>query len=704
METIDLQVALRPPRVVFIYSSQSHVNKIIEINTKLWGGLFNPILTKREFKKLHDRIVFDFLVPLVKLEKNIEKIYEHKIIKEADFFANSPAFLNSLDLLPTITQITEPVREVKSSARKKDKRRASFYFGNLPHNTVSLDPYNKLKDFGFVDRNWINDAFIRSWFTPLSLMALQLRFTFRGRPMNQNGLMVVSRPLSLKDFVYAWNLRSSGYKLTVIYEDEIPSLSTQIKEFGESKINKVGANRHITIYPNIFAHHSQIQKIAQLIQTNVPQVPFIFCDLEGGFSEGIQKALFATTDWVNKSTTLEQSFIKVDVPEIPLISQVESDAKVGCMFQIPFGAKKGGVLFPPPNIKQKELAYVGLSSPSDGIRIHEDLITKFDYNFGKVFLSFNSFFDFWGRFFKLEHNLSLHLSKPGINMVKIISALGGLQGGCRILKLPATREILHSLQNDKHLTISDTKQIIGKAWGNAKVEHGLHFFNKNNLIDQLCIRGITKQGYILKCKECENTKWYPLGSVSQNWICDFCDFKQRTSLLRDNHIGIKANGLFQIRGGAQGALTSILTLWRFNAHENNPIFLPSFVLKNEKGVDVLECDFLALQSGRGGRPELILGESKSKGELKAKDFSQIIKLRKLIGLDDVYFCFSFLHDDIQGKLKTNLARSQKKNNKTIILAAGELNPYETWNCFPKYHQKHFVSIDDLSQATVQKYL
>ncbi len=149
------------------------------------------------------------------------------------------------------------------------------------------------------------------------------------------------------------------------------------------------------------------------------------------------------------------------------------------MFQIPFGASKGNVLFHPPNVKQKELAYVSMSAPTDWIRIHEDFITKFDYNFGKAFLSFSSFFDFWVRFFKFEHNLSLQLSKPGINMTKIISALGGLQGGCRILKLPAAREILHNLQHDKHLTIAELNPY--ETWNCFPKYHQKHFVSLEDL-------------------------------------------------------------------------------------------------------------------------------------------------------------------------------------------------------------------------------
>ncbi len=707
MENIDLRVASRPPRIAFVYRTQAHVDKIVSYCTKLWGGQFNLMLTKSEFKKIHNDLIFDFVVPLVKLDAVLEKQHEHKTISETEFFSAVPMFVSNDDILPALQKMKDPVRDLKSNLRNKDKRRASFYFGHLGNDQATLSGYGKLNDFNIVSGGqWIVDVFDRSYFTPLSLMGLDLKFVYAERPMNVNSLFVVQSPLSMEKFVTAWNLRACGHRINIVYEDEIPTLAAIIKKFGETKINRVGANQDFVVNPNIITDRSDIQRIVQSVQTNVQGVPFVFCDTKSELAEALRKSHFSMTDWENKTASIDNRLLKVDAPSGNLISQIESDGKVGVTFQTPFGAGHGrDVLFHPPAVRQKELAYLGMSAPSDMVRIHDDFLTKFENcSYGKLLLSFNNFFDFWSRFFKIEHGLTLQISKPGKNVLKIISSLGGLQGGCRILKLPSTRALLHKLQGDRHLTIAEAKQIINQNWGAANPGPGLHFFSKTNLIDQLCTRGIAKQGYVLPCKECENSKWYALGSVTQTWTCDFCDASQRTPLLVDKFIGIKANGLFQIKGGAQGALTSVLTLWRFNAHNMNPIFLPSFVLKNDQGQEVLECDFMALQNGRGGKPEIIIGESKSKGDLKSKDFSQLVKLKKMMGIEDVYFCFAFLHDTIQSGLKTKLSKFQKKHEKTIVLATGELNPYEIWDSFPAYGRRHIVSLEDLSQATAQKYL
>jgi hypothetical protein len=429
---------------------------------------------------------------------------------------------------------------------------------------------------------------------------------------------------------------------------------------------------------------------------------FVFGTIEYFEREALKTDHVARTEWEDIDARVEHHMISFKPPILGVPRAEGIKTRLGVDFKLPRDRTQNDIFFRPPKIENVESFYF---STQDDVSIHFNEVTKFVFlQLGRCWVGLNSYRDFWLRFFHRKKKLRLETSKPGKNMQKIISALGGLEGA-RILKLGATRKLLFELQSDKPLLIDTTNKILGMNWKGIGHDYGLHRLDQKNILEYLCLNRILRQGYMLECTECMNQKWYALDEIGSRWKCDFCEALLPTPLLKKNLHAVKANGLFQISGGAYGAFTSILTLWRFSNSfgRRGDINHLSFVLKDEKKNEVLECDLLLSIREMDESITVICECKSSAGKLTEKDYSQALKLKDMIGAEEVFICFSFLISKIEGDLKEQLIKFHKIYPKLIILGLDELEPYETWDCFPEEH-KYIRNVEHLSEASLEKYL
>lgn len=201
-----------------------------------------------------------------------------------------------------------------------------------------------------------------------------------------------------------------------------------------------------------------------------------------------------------------------------------------------------------------------------------------------------------------------------------------------------------------------------------------------SLYDYVIENGFFRLGARVKCPGCFRNSWYSLEDIRDSFVCPKClnSFSALGNLesAGDKPWHYRTAGPFSIPNYADGAYGVLLSLHFFNRLKMGSSDLSitpvmSFTVESPDGEKV-EIDFAAFWRGRGreGKVELIIGECKTYGEFKDKDFKRMEYLAQALGEKPV-LVFSTLRESLGTEEKKRIIR-MAETSPVMILTAREL--------------------------------
>ncbi len=719
METVRLTTYFRPPKIAFVVEDANQTVKVMELCTVLWGGYFNEIYRSKD-PDLLDRIKESDFIVRCGNSLTFPKSLEDKVVPFQKLFFESDLSKGLIYFDTTEVYQELQKREVNAAIPSSPPKALidRFRFGAFPSYvpTNYEQAYRQLLKPETIDSNPKRPVSKNGGpHFPIELTALDLLLFIGSSNYDIGTIYLLGDPTNFEDVALAWTLRSRGNQVCFI---DRSNLVADVKETNEW--------RKAEISPSIQDEIEEMNRYQDRVFISSRDLEGDKAILEDLSKDlGIHRVVKPTDFWANTKDTFayfprteskdQMGFLEDQTLtfELHLPPYLENASRlldnIGVCFELStlYSGSENGLLHCIPPVEHSERFLLGEVGQSEGARVHGKTVTLFEGLFGStktVYL--NSPWEFWRSHF-WSKDLEMRPSKAGHNVKNIISTYGGIDPGCRVLKLPAVRKVLQLLQNDKSLGKSGLLSEVSKLLPDSNQERGLNFINRQDILSVLCKRGFLRQGYRFCCGQCHNSAWYSLSDVTDDWKCIFCGHQAHTPHLSEKILEFKSNGLFQIAGNAQGALTSLLVLWRFNHLRSlgKMDYIPSFELYKQGGGNaVLECDLLLMIGERPeGKAEVILVEGKSENSFRQEDIDRILELESLTGIS-CYLCFAATKKNYTSDEVEMFMELYGKHPKIIFLTAQELVPYDLRDAFPNYNKKYILTVEDLSLATIQKHL
>jgi len=201
------------------------------INSVLWGGIFNPIISITPYNKMQGLLKTfdpDYLVDLThgSLPKSLDEIYNKRIITATDLVVNNHYNQRQLNIGLRMEIIHDYIRQsegrlnrhfrfiLQKDAPDEWKAYISFSLGDfrsLPNIDINYyEEYNntaRAVELVFNPKNIIKDY--ESWMSPIDATAYDIR-KIGGRGACSFFIAYIGDHTNLQDLLEFWNIRATG--------------------------------------------------------------------------------------------------------------------------------------------------------------------------------------------------------------------------------------------------------------------------------------------------------------------------------------------------------------------------------------------------------------------------------------------------------------------------------------------------------------
>lgn len=721
-KTITINRRLRPIRLGFLVSPSDvqMLQRVIQINTCLWGGRFNPILPF--FKKTHPSLVEgryrpparsivagyiegfspDYLV--VKDRKAVSNLLPEKRIIELSEIVqpkNDQPFSFGLEAPYLYLDLYE--KEFKFQRRHpikvllpytKDKKLALFYktlFGDFPSDE-GLEYIERLyrdyfdaKEQEINPTEFFNTLFERSLLYPLQAgnISLKPQNPDRGR---QIFFMDATSPLDLMDF---WNLRATGRSV-------LP-LPIQLVDHGIKEISAFVKRNHVPDKHNKSIMHNttiicsrsckSTDMGAFIKKLNIPDQSLIGQHWYPRLWD--EWARTETYEGIGTVTAKEDSIAVVAsggrvtfsqlMPDFA--DQVSGERTPNWINVINFSESEkltGAPVIPPGIANLDRILHDG--------SVHSKWATQE----GIIVPCMN-----WGRsqFWELptaqnlfqaymeQFGFQMELSSAGKITLQVLRAIGGIWG----IGSFSNEEVLKKLEGMAR-GIAESEDPASPAAPKvraATVSHRtwwslLQRINDNNPkiaenhLKNLLKSDVFRAGLRLQCPQCSQHTWFSLEQLNEKVECERClqSFSFPMFPPSEDAWHYRTVGPFSIEGYAHGSYCTLLTAnFLFGHHfHGETSWIPSTILKNPKQkITEIEIDFAAFwrvyDFGKRTSPVLVFGECKTFDQFKAKDVKRMATIAD--AFPGAVIVFSTLRKKLEDKEKHLIASLANKGRKHL---------------------------------------
>jgi hypothetical protein len=254
-----------------------------------------------------------------------------------------------------------------------------------------------------------------------------------------------------------------------------------------------------------------------------------------------------------------------------------------------------------------------------------------------------------------QRGYKAEVSSAGKITSEVVRSLGGIHRA----DLLADKDILRLLNDMAHGSAveeeqgGDTSSCKGKTRANTVTRGTLlgvllkRYHNDRNFagerLEQLVSLGVVRVGLRIQCPQCAQHTWFGLDSLSEKLNCERClnEFGFPSANPDLAKWQYRAVGPFSVENYAQGSYCTVLAL--HTLAKISPYGLtwsPSLNLTPTRG-DSIECDFAAVCARRAYEPRhitLVLGECKTFDRFEAKDVRRARTLAKAFPGAAIAFC------------------------------------------------------------------
>jgi len=506
MKTTDFFVGYRPVRLGLLVrdSNLEDLLSAIELNTLLWGGIFNPIVPVGESNQLLvDNLInslqVDFLLPMSQeaellavpkkyshLDNHIARVYG---IYQEDWKTKKKV-LSYADINHLIDFFWE--KEFKHAEKGASNCVSVSWDSNDKLKNMLAAEFGFFGDQGSFKRNFYKNyldglrakriAVQKSIPSILSSMIPPIEFTksrlsYSADEYREAGLFV-GDPNDFHDLVNFWNVRASGRGVSFFPFNAIK----RAKKFAQTKIdnlNKVPNRYHddYSSYERLYIYHTSIdfescKKISSIFKS---KRPFSYYNVGDQFWN---KKYFKTSeprfDDENVTAMIDNDGdgvcrVTIPLPPKPLSSEIFETQQyvitVRALSEYSFGEY---TLSPPYLPDLNEFFRREISLGGDSVRVGRDRIGFIDHS--RIQASINLYLlkkqQLLIKLFE-RAGLKTELSTAGRLANLIVKKMGGLED-CRVFQIRGVRELTKT--RTKNIGWSDASKIVYKN-GFQKYKH-----------------------------------------------------------------------------------------------------------------------------------------------------------------------------------------------------------------------------------------
>lgn len=748
MATTQIGIKYKPIRIGFLVRENEipDVVKVAEINTLLWGGIYNRlIVVGKDLKFPKIQILaydIDILIALT-TSPEIEKVIStfdylrdpHRISEGVVYEGDWRAHKNTVAFLG-IENVTNRYwnSEYKNSQKKysncalpnwdTDNALSNLFillYGKYPDDLNLKIDYKKAfekrmkaRKVDIVSRKSI-PGILGSTIHPLQLTQIDLRLY--GGSSRESGVFVGDEK-SFKDMVSFWNLRASGIDLAFLSVNTPSNFYTYIKAFAKRIDNR--HFRYLKETDDILIHYGEVDEelvksVSSKVQTNKRKI--LHHHTWGEYQSSYAVPILGST---STTMTVEQKHGKyschITLPEKKFVELDENESQSMAVIVTPYGEfEYPNHTLHLPRIKQlneqfsREVAYDPweLRTDEDGV----SCITQTrDTHLNLYPISYRLLVEK----VLLYIGIRSKLSQPGLIVERILEKIGGIDGG-RVFKIPGVRKLISELTSKDNITRQTAIQKI-KETGNFSDHETLHIearkepkLTPSAVFDFLLKYDFFRAGLEFKCGSCGLRSWLALKEIDDIWNCVYCGYQNRTSLDLRNRGDWKfrKSGLFANDNNQEGAIPVILTLLvLLRVFNDGFVFMPSLNLSFDSFH--IESDFLVMQYRRGERLEIALGECKSEGGvIDRNDIDNMKKVRMKI-VEKGFVCYLIFSKTAEEFTQPEIELFKELDAESIpivLFTNSEIEPYEPYwskdaDALP---HKSALSFKDLNDNSIAKY-
>lgn len=624
---MDVSVCLRPIRFAFLVrpNDKTKVQRIFEINTCLWGGMYNPIIPyfertpnwwsrdRRHFQKPRKIIegYLNFFEPdfIVEAEKGLGKrlnLSDDVVVNINSFrFDESyPGYkeIRGLNVFGIYKELYQKefkfVRRHKHGiilVQPKEQRFRLFVsciFGTFPQEK-SLSYIEKGYQEAFdpeeitLEPDQIKKIYNKPYGSPLDIGCENIDIYHSDHTDPMVFILDVTQPKDLIDF---WNLRTYKRRILAIPVQWIESLSEFCKDFAIKNYVPLPGNPHgVMIHPTFLFSRSLVdEQIENIIQYLRVKKKGAIC-LQKWYPDFWEKK--SDIIWSPNRAVLTVSESKQEITIDDNVSFKFNNLSPDFVDRYASSSCWANVIHLREEIDKNEIATVfpaSLRNPSfpnlsfDNKRIlsnTEGLITYQDHKNWHEYWNVLNGTSAFIKWFETQ-NVNTEISAAGKTLLQVMKSLQGFWG-IRYISHPKIIERLNSMAcklSKRTETIEgQQKEYLGRTVKFDALKEEIHKINeddittefwKKKVIESLIKYNVIKLGLEVKCSLCNHRNWYSLNSLKYELVCENClktfSFPQDSPSNREINWCYRVIGPFAKPDYAQGAYASVLALRFFN--------------------------------------------------------------------------------------------------------------------------------------------
>jgi len=722
------QIKFKPIKLGICVNTNNYdsIIRAMQINFSLWGGLYNPLIPYND-SIFADNLIKAFNVDvLINIEKDNDADvfiaqythlpwpFDYKTLFYRSYLGDS-SFL--LDITSPLREYTKENGTIEASQgfpktpiviySSKDQNidnLCTVALGKYPSKEkVNIDYYALLSDYLImqdVESN-IEKALSDNYnavMSPAKLTTYGLHAnTFNG--LRENGIYF-GNIKNGADIVHFWNLRASGIKIH-FYDKSYKSLYGNLIEKYRTKTNRINKMLYGDETQRFEMFYLNEESFEDYLMEKGEYKSYVSPILWNGLN--IKPSDYYITNHFLQSNIIQTKYGEKCLIQVPINSLIGQQSTAGSFLicEINSFTKYSDSIhrsfafphYPHLNTFLGEkyyLQYRHLRTSTFG----QKLIVPASTNYLNIY-SVNVA-EYIVEVFK-KMGIRAEISKAGLIAMRIIDQFGGIQG-CRVFKMQGVRDFMMSSNPDKEYAKAHIIEKINEAPLDGKNNKtiinfsnkysDLHFEGRSfpniipeDVFNHLVNRSAFRVGKTFLCENCNMEFWTELDNICTFTKCSYCGHPNNILLQIENkRWGYRRSGIFGKGDNQEGAIPVVATLQQLDTtiHSDHALLFPSLKLKLSALKKEIEIDLLYISQEYNKKPEMVIGECKSKGGgIEENDISNLLALANTIDSDyfKVYILISkmsdFTQEDIAFCKKINL----NSDYRAILLTNNEIEPY-----------------------------
>jgi hypothetical protein len=277
-------------------------------------------------------------------------------------------------------------------------------------------------------------------------------------------------------------------------------------------------------------------------------------------------------------------------------------------------------------------------------------------------------------------------SPAGKVAMRVIQHMGGIDS-CRAFKIRGVRDLLLKFSRDKHFSRAQALPLIGANFDSFKrlfIEaRGNNELTPQDVFLHLVRKKVFRPGIVLECPTCLLSAWHSVNDLAEQVTCSYCGSSIDIGpQLHDGCWEFRVSGVFARSPDHEGAIPVTLALMQTLRclSFSGMTWLTGTDMSWPGLEDPAETDLVVITQSYEHKPQLIIGECKTKMQISAEQLDKLLAAAARFdgsGIEVFIMLAKAAADFTEEELNLIKARQSATSN-FILLTPRELEPYEPY--------------------------